>query len=325
MRGIPPKPGLEGAPLRTPPTTLVLEPTLSGALAPNPWLEDRVVAVPVPELDGILLAIRGVRFTPFPHGRFRYYRLPEWNSHIQFYTDTNTAGRTVRHTLQFYPAHSTMREICSPESRQVLVMHLRAGALNGLPQLPPIHQGPTDVNRVFPHLWSALTGVLERASLTESIIGMQRALLRDLAFMPQLDTQLIAAIEPLVTKDGLTAPAVLAHQMKSSMRNMQRRFLTGVGMPPKALSLIIRLRHSLARAAETEHPDWSQIALNHGFSDQAHLINTCTKHLGFPPGVFLRDTPTRMSLLDGAFLSRSPEVAEHGMASARAYDAMSDR
>jgi methylphosphotriester-DNA--protein-cysteine methyltransferase len=58
-----------------------------------------------------------------------------------------------------------------------------------------------------------------------------------------------------------------------SPRTFTRRFRDHTGLTPKRFARIQRLQRLLA-AVEPAHPvDWARLAAEHGYCDQAHLID----------------------------------------------------
>jgi len=80
----------------------------------------------------------------------------------------------------------------------------------------------------------------------------------------------------------------LAADAGLSVRTLQRLFATYVGVTPKWTILRYRVHEAMERA--TAHPgtDWSRLAAELGYSDQAHLIRDFTAAVGVTPSVYAR-------------------------------------
>jgi AraC-like DNA-binding protein len=62
-----------------------------------------------------------------------------------------------------------------------------------------------------------------------------------------------------------------------------RRFSAQVGLTPKLFARVRRLQRVLA-AIELDRPvDWAAVAAEHGFYDQAHLVNDFRELTGITP------------------------------------------
>jgi len=73
-----------------------------------------------------------------------------------------------------------------------------------------------------------------------------------------------------------------------SVRNLQRAFADYVGAGPKWVIRRCRLQDAAARAAAAESVDWSNLAVELGFADQAHLTRAFTATVGKPPATYAK-------------------------------------
>ena len=82
-----------------------------------------------------------------------------------------------------------------------------------------------------------------------------------------------------------------------------RRFLTvftrDVGIPPKLFFRIRRFQRVHAVATRTGQIDWTGVALECGFCDQAHLVNEFRRLSGLAPSQYARAIRVGHNLLDG--------------------------
>jgi len=102
------------------------------------------------------------------------------------------------------------------------------------------------------------------------------------AFDPKID--LINEIVALVREDrGLASVGVIARRFGVPERTLQHLFKTYVGV---GLKWIIR-RYRLMEAAELAESgtpqNWTEMAHQLGYADQAHFTNDFTKMIGRPP------------------------------------------
>ena len=77
----------------------------------------------------------------------------------------------------------------------------------------------------------------------------------------------------------------LASRMGGSVRTLHRRMRTSTGFAPKRFLAMQRFRRSVYEIA-TRGAGLSVVALNLGFSDQAHLTREFQRHAGVTPGAF---------------------------------------
>lgn len=79
--------------------------------------------------------------------------------------------------------------------------------------------------------------------------------------------------------------AALARDLGVSERQLRRRTLTAIGLAPKALARVVRLK----RLARLDGP-LARRALDAGYASQAHMCDEVRRLTGVPAGRFLEDT-----------------------------------
>jgi AraC-like DNA-binding protein len=81
----------------------------------------------------------------------------------------------------------------------------------------------------------------------------------------------------------------LSSRLGLSHKQMLSRFDCRVGMTPKLTSRIFRFQKALLAAnSATTTPDWSDLAVDCGYYDQAHLIHEFRQLAGLTPSEYLR-------------------------------------
>lgn len=150
--------------------------------------------------------------------------------------------------------------------------------------------------------------------------ALERDLLR-VAERPNLLSQKIRAIEEFLTTSltnsrhdswsmtiaariiesrGLVAVEELATDAGISSRQLERRFLSDIGVGPKLLVRIIRFQQ-VFRAVEQSNNAWAEIALACGYYDQAHLIRDFNQFAQQTPAVLF----SNQSVLTASFTRKS--------------------
>jgi AraC-like DNA-binding protein len=76
-----------------------------------------------------------------------------------------------------------------------------------------------------------------------------------------------------------------------SERQLRRRCLAAVGLPPKLLQRMLRFQGflALAHARGLARADLSALAAEAGYADQPHLTRECVRLAGRPPVAVLRE------------------------------------
>lgn len=88
-------------------------------------------------------------------------------------------------------------------------------------------------------------------------------------------------------KAGSASIRDMSRDLGVSQRQIERHFKQMVGVTPKFYSRIIRLQ-SILNSADP-NSDMLELALSHGYYDQAHFIHEFTEFAGKSPTAFLRD------------------------------------
>jgi len=110
-----------------------------------------------------------------------------------------------------------------------------------------------------------------------------------------LEAQLLDASSPgvvqrvaahIVVNHGQLRVDDLAFDAGMSARQLRRVFIEQLGLSPKHFCRVVRFRHSLVRMRGAERGDFTQVALDSGYYDQAHFINEFREFSGYSPGEF---------------------------------------
>jgi len=165
--------------------------------------------------------------------------------------------------------------------------HVWPGAACSLFHLPPGSlrdvQGPARfwLDPAWCRGLSAMADLEDDAEALQEITLRLRELIARAA---PLDTVVMAAVSRIIRSRGDVRIADLA-EGGLSLRQLRRRFQTAVGLSPKELARIRRLRASAA-AAVVEELSWCEVTADAGYADQAHLVREFRDLLGVTPGAF---------------------------------------
>ncbi len=66
-------------------------------------------------------------------------------------------------------------------------------------------------------------------------------------------------------------------------RTLERRFSSQVGMPPKRFARVRRLQRVLRAVRRSAEPVWHELAADHGYADQPHLVHEFRELAGITP------------------------------------------
>ena len=101
---------------------------------------------------------------------------------------------------------------------------------------------------------------------------------------------------------GGTVPVTaLAAELQWSRKHLASRFHADIGLPPKTVARLLRFRRAVDRCAAAPSSRWSEVALDAGYFDQAHLIRDFRQFAGMTPVDFQRSRlPDGSGVIDGA-------------------------
>ena len=93
----------------------------------------------------------------------------------------------------------------------------------------------------------------------------------------------------LLARSGGRIPIeYLAERAGLSARQLQRRFLADVGTAPKQYARLQRFSSLLEARRRAPNRPWADLAADHGFSDQAHLIRETRSLAGVTPEALIQ-------------------------------------
>jgi len=94
------------------------------------------------------------------------------------------------------------------------------------------------------------------------------------------------AVERIAQTDGCVSIDTLVDELGLSNRHLGRQFLNTVGIGPKLLARIFRFQ-KVFKALQQQSGNWSAIAHDCGYYDQAHLIHDFREFSGQSPTGYL--------------------------------------
>jgi AraC-like DNA-binding protein len=103
-----------------------------------------------------------------------------------------------------------------------------------------------------------------------------------------LSAVLLEAWRWLERCDGRIPVARIASELDVSRKQLSVRFREEIGLPPRTVARLMRFRCALERLSAGAAARWSEIALDSGYYDQAHLIRDFRRFAGMTPTQFLR-------------------------------------
>jgi AraC-like DNA-binding protein len=172
------------------------------------------------------------------------------------------------------------------EQECVAGVSFRPGGLSPFFSVPAYELCDSDIPLEF--LWSRARG----ARLREQLLAAPTPAARlDILERTMLATWQSRAVDPAIAfalenfaglADTLHIPAI-AGSIGLSPKRLVERFKAAVGIPPKRYCRILRFQRALSSAERGRLVDWTRIALDCGYFDQAHFIHDFRSFAGITP------------------------------------------
>jgi len=132
---------------------------------------------------------------------------------------------------------------------------------------------------------AALRGRLRRAAgAGERIAVLSRHVAAQIALRAgRRDAAIEACVERIVASEGRVALAELARLAGLGERQLQRRFAEVVGISPRMLGVVVRLRRVFEALRDAPWSTWSERAQAAGFFDHPQMARDFRRLLGIAP------------------------------------------
>ncbi len=142
-------------------------------------------------------------------------------------------------------------------------------------------------------IWGGFAAELRDRLCTAPSIQVQLDLFEQLLLTRLVDTPhglhaVRYGIEEIARHNGALSIKALSEYMGISQNHLLTQFKQMVGISPKALARLYRLKHILRSIDPTQPVDWTQIAHHSGYYDQAHFIKDFREFSGHSPTDYLR-------------------------------------
>ena len=143
---------------------------------------------------------------------------------------------------------------------------------------------------VFSRLGRELTDKVQNArSLRERINIIETVFLARLEQRHEQDQSVNAVVNLIVQKNGLVSIDRLPGRFGISDRQLERKFQTQVGLTLKFFCRILRFQKVFKAVTQHQKVNWSYIASECGYYDQAHFIHDFKEFSGQNPSAYFSE------------------------------------
>jgi AraC-like DNA-binding protein len=142
------------------------------------------------------------------------------------------------------------------------------------------------LSEVCPPLEGALRAPVQdyKGSDTEAFrAAIDGVLLGRLSLGLPPDDRIVTMVDRLTESEVMPSVDQIAEESGLSPRQLQRRFLAAVGVPPKRFVRVIRFARVWQLASMSTRETWAGLAAQHGYADQAHLVREFRAFGAEPP------------------------------------------
>ncbi len=142
-------------------------------------------------------------------------------------------------------------------------------------------------------LAKSIEQLLKAGDLLEALELLEAWLLGLAGNAPQEPTTAIEAATLLYASHGSGKITEIAETLQISVRQLERGFASDIGLPPKALARVIRFERAYHQLLHAPPQNLSQLALDLGYADQAHLTREFQDFALTTPAAFAKMAQSR--------------------------------
>jgi len=123
----------------------------------------------------------------------------------------------------------------------------------------------------------------EKQSMEEIITHIDNYLIHRISCLYHFDTQIIRAVDLILSAQGQLSPAIVASDVCLCQRHFERRFKSAIGISPKTFAKIVRFKHALRCLRNDSYQDLLSVVVECGYYDHTHLIKDFKTFSGNTP------------------------------------------
>ena len=138
--------------------------------------------------------------------------------------------------------------------------------------------------------------LLEATTPDDKLRVMAEVLLKQVAGPLRPDPAVLLAAEALGAGASVSA---VSSELGMLPRTFRRRFLSHVGLTPKRFARVQRLQRVVQSVRAESEVNWAAVAAQHGYCDQAHVVDDFRDLVGVTPTEYLQhriDGPNHLRL-----------------------------
>jgi hypothetical protein len=139
--------------------------------------------------------------------------------------------------------------------------------------------------------------IIDAPSTEARIKIIERFLLGRLKNEKSINDIVQTTVEMMLSAEGNTSIKAALKNDVSKRRQLERKFVSQIGISPKQLSKVVRLQAAIKMMLEPQPGDLSKIAYDSDYYDQAHFTKDFKEFTGTTPKEFFKDEGMQLSSL----------------------------
>lgn len=178
-----------------------------------------------------------------------------------------------------------------PLNVQLVGIHFKPGGAYPFLNFPlsELHNQIVSANAIWGDFAAELYEQLNAATSAQTRLALfEQLLLTRLSETPKGLNAVRYGVGEIARSNGALSIKALRDHMGISQNHLLTQFNRMVGISPKTLARLYRLKHTLHSIVPTQAVDWTQIAHQAGYYDQAHFIKDFREFTGYSPTNYLR-------------------------------------
>lgn len=182
----------------------------------------------------------------------------------------------------------------------MFVIRFQKGMAYPFLQLPvsELNHQVVDADLIFGNALLLLReSLLEVATPDEKFQLVEQFLLQKLRQSIEIPPVVQFAIQKIIADPAATSIQNIVEKTGYSHKHFLALFSKHVGFNPKQFLRIAKFQQILQELEQTATVDWTQIAYNSGYYDQAHFINDFKAFSGFSPTEYMRAKGTLLNYI----------------------------
>ncbi|MES1216781.1 MAG: AraC family transcriptional regulator [Bacteroidota bacterium] len=130
--------------------------------------------------------------------------------------------------------------------------------------------------------------ILSVSLITQKFYIVEKFLLKKFSDKLIVNPFIEFAVNKIIEDPSQVSIEHISNKVGYSQKHLIRLFKDNVGVTPKGFLKIIRFQKAIQEIAATKKIDWTGIAFESGYYDQAHFINDFKAFSGFTPSQYLQ-------------------------------------